>query len=106
MLGLFDVSSAHTFPAVVTGSSGRMGSTFITGRLAPVIQAGPNLYLSLPLDGSICFYEFHGDPGLLPGGGSPWDQVRAFRARAVRRAPTVVFRTAPGQAATRSNTVP
>jgi len=78
LLGLFDLSGAHTFPAAVTGTSGRMGSTFITGRIAPVFRVGPKLYLSLPLDGSISFYDFRGDPGLLPGGGSPWDQVRIF----------------------------
>jgi hypothetical protein len=34
----------------------------------------------VPIDGSISFYDFHGDPGLLPTptGGVPWDQVRTY----------------------------
>jgi hypothetical protein len=76
VFGLFDLSSAYTFPARVTG--GRMSSTFVTGRIAPVIKLSPKLYLSLPLDSSLSFYEFEGSPGLLPGGGAPWDQVRTF----------------------------
>ena len=78
VLGIFDLSGAHTFPAVVAGTSGSMGSTFVTGRLAPVIRVSSNLYLSLPLDGSVSFYDFRGDPGLLPSGGVPWDQVRTY----------------------------
>lgn len=85
LLGLFDLSSAYTFPAKVTGTPGRMSSTFVTGRLAPVVQVGPNLYLSFPLDGSVSFYSFEGDPGLLPGGGSPWEQVRTFAIAAQAR---------------------
>jgi len=62
-----------------------MSSTFVTGRLAPVIRVNPDLYLSFPLDGSVSFYEFEGDPGLLPGGGVPWDQVRSFAVAAQAR---------------------
>jgi hypothetical protein len=85
LLGVFDLSSAYTFPAKVTGTPGRMSSTFVTGRLGPVIRLNSNLYLSFPLDGSVSFYEFEGDPGLLPGGGAPWDQVRAFAVAAQAR---------------------
>jgi hypothetical protein len=85
LLGLFDLSSAYTFPAKVTGTPGRMSSTFVTGRLAPVIRVNPNLFLSFPLDGSASFYGFEGDPGLRPGGGSPWDQVRSFAVGAQAR---------------------
>jgi hypothetical protein len=56
-----------------------MSSTFITGRIAPVFRVSSKLYLSVPLDGSVSFYDFGGrDPGLLPGGGVPWDQVRTY----------------------------
>jgi hypothetical protein len=63
-----------------------MDSTFLTGRIAPVIKVTPRLYLSVPLDGSISFYDFRGDPGLLPPlepgmpttGRVPWDQVRTY----------------------------
>ena len=85
LLGLFDLSAAYTFPAKVTGGAGRMSSTFLTGRLAPVIRLNPRLYLSFPLDGSVSFYQFEGDPGLLPAGGSPWDQVRSFAVGAQAR---------------------
>jgi hypothetical protein len=85
LLGVFDLSSAYTFPAKVTGTPGRMSSTFVTGRLGPVIRINPNLYVSFPLDGSVSFYEFDADPGLLPGGGVPWDQVRSFAVAAQAR---------------------
>ena len=78
VLGIFDLSAVATFPATVAGTSGTMGSTFLTGRVAPVIRVSPKLYLSVPLDGSISFYDFRGDPGLLPAGGVPWDQVRTY----------------------------
>jgi hypothetical protein len=85
LFGLFDLSAAYTFPAKVIGGAGRMSSTFLTGRLAPVIRLNPRLYLSFPLDGSVSFYQFEGDPGLLPAGGSPWDQVRSFAVGAQAR---------------------
>ena len=66
VFGIFDLSGVHTFPATVAGTAGTMGSTFLTGRIAPVIRVNPKLYLSVPLDGSISSYDFHGDPGLLP----------------------------------------
>ena len=78
VLGIFDLSAVQTFPATVAGTSGTMGSTFLTGRVAPVIRVSSKLYLSVPLDGSVSFYDFRGDPGLLPAGGVPWDQVRTF----------------------------
>jgi hypothetical protein len=78
LLGLFDLSGTSTFPATVAGTSAQMSSTFVIGRLAPVIRVSRKLYLAFPLDGSVSFYKFDGDPGLLPGGGSPWDQVRTF----------------------------
>ena len=80
VFGIFDLSGVRTFPATVAGTAGTMGSTFLTGRIAPVIRVNPRLYLSVPLDGSISFYDFHGDPGLLPTptGGAPWDQVRTY----------------------------
>jgi hypothetical protein len=79
-LGIFDLSAVYTFPARVAGTSGSMASTFVTGRIAPVIKVSPKLYLSVPLDGSVSFYDFKNDPGLLPTpkGGVPWDQVRTF----------------------------
>jgi len=85
VLGIFDLSGVYTFPASIAGTSGNMSSTFITGRVAPVIKVSSKLYLSVPLDGSISFYNFGGDPGLLPPappgtsrGVVPWDQVRTF----------------------------
>jgi hypothetical protein len=86
VLGIFDLSAVYTFPATVAGTSGNMSSSFITGRVAPVIKVSDKLYLSVPLDGSISFYNFGGDPGLLPAtrppgtstGVVPWDQVRTF----------------------------
>jgi len=78
VLGIFDLSGVETFPANVAGTSGSMGSTFVTGRIAPVFRVSSKLYLSIPLDGSVSFYDFRGDPGLLPGGGVPWDQVRTY----------------------------
>jgi hypothetical protein len=78
VFGIFDLSGVHTFPADVAGTSGSMNSTFVTGRLAPVIKVSDRLYLSVPLDGSVSFYDFRGDPGLLPTGGVPWDQVRTY----------------------------
>lgn len=81
MFGIFDLSGVHTFRASVAGTAGSMNSTFLTGRVAPVIKVTPRLYLSVPLDGSISFYDFRGDPGLLPTGSTgriPWDQVRTF----------------------------
>ena len=78
VFGIFDLSGVHTFPATVAGTSGTMSSTFLTGRVAPVIRVNPKLYLSVPLDGSISSYDFRGDSGLLPNGGVPWDQVRTY----------------------------
>jgi hypothetical protein len=87
VLGIFDLSAVYTFPASVAGTSGNMSSSFITGRVAPVIKVSPKLYLSVPLDGSVSFYNFGGDPQLLPpaprppgtsSGVVPWDQVRTF----------------------------
>jgi len=78
VFGIFDLSGVHTFPADVSGTSGSMNSTFLTGRIAPVIKVNSKLYLSVPLDGSISFYDFRGDPGLLPTGDVPWDQVRTY----------------------------
>ena len=85
VLGIFDLSGVYTFPASIAGTSGNMSSTFITGRIAPVIKVSPKLYLSVPLDASVSFYNFGGDPGLLPPptpgtsrGVVPWDQVRTF----------------------------
>lgn len=78
VLAAFDVSGATTFPAQVLTTSSTMTSTFITGRIAPVIPVTPRLFLAFPIDGGVSFYQFQGDPQLIANGRIPWDQVRTY----------------------------
>src|SRR5262249_23476617 len=75
VLAAFDISVATTFEARVIGTSSTMTSTFVTGRIAPVIPVSRKLFLAFPLDASVSFYQFRGSPELLPDGAVPWDQV-------------------------------
>jgi hypothetical protein len=75
----FDVASGGAFDGEVKGSSGSMSSSSVYGRLAVSFPVGERLTLSFPLDAAVTYYDFSGgDPLLVPGGGKPWDQVRAF----------------------------
>ena len=75
----FDVLGSHAFDGEVKDTSGsNMSSTSLYARIALLVPAGERLFLSFPIDAAVTFYEFSGDPRLLPGGGKPWDQVRTF----------------------------
>jgi hypothetical protein len=76
---VFDLAGGHAFAGEVKDTSGSsMSSTTVYGRLALLVPASERLFLSFPIDAAVTFYEFTGDPLLLPGGGRPWDQVRTF----------------------------
>jgi hypothetical protein len=81
----FDVLGSHAFDGEVKGTSGSMTSSSLYARLALLVPVGERLFLSFPIDAGVTFYEFTGDPHLLPGGGGPWDEVRTFSVGAQAR---------------------
>jgi len=75
----FDILGSHSFGGEVKDTSGSsMSSSSLYARLALLVPVGGRLFLSFPIDAAVTFYEFTGDPQLVPGGGKPWDQVRTF----------------------------
>lgn len=75
----FDVLGSHSFEGEVKDTSGtNLSSSSAYARIALLVPVGERLLLSFPVDAAVTFYQFTGDPQLLPGGGKPWDQVRTF----------------------------
>jgi hypothetical protein len=82
---LFDVGSAYTFPAEVKGTTGRMASTLVRGSIALLVPVDRQLAFSFPLDAGATFYDFTGDPMLVPEGGTTWATTRFFSIGAQAR---------------------
>jgi hypothetical protein len=75
---VFNFGAGYTFPADVRGTSSRMTTTGVTGRVTFLFPLTDRLVLSFPLDAGVRVYNFTADPELVPEGGTSWHTVRFF----------------------------